>query len=92
MIIFREKAYSSKDSVVRKLGRYIKKYPLLPISAASLTIAGVNLAQNRRGISNNTSLQEEQIKATKELTRALRETKVVLREAKAITKSNNKRN
>jgi hypothetical protein len=88
MVRFREKSYSSRDSVVRKLGRYVKKYPLLPISAASLTVAGANFIQSKKRANETASLQNEQIKATKDLTKALKETKAVLKEAKAITSKN----
>ena len=84
MVIFKEKRYSSKSSSIKRLARYIKKYPLIPISTASLAVGASNYSYNKKKAEEDLSLQKEQLKAMKDLTEALTDTKTALeREEKA---------
>ena len=77
MIIFKEKEFSKSSSIKRVAG-YIKKYPLIPISTASLSVGAANYAYNRKKSEEDLSLQKEQLKAMKDLTNALTDTKTAL--------------
>lgn len=74
MINFKEKQYSSKTSLVKRLAGYIKKYPLIPISSASLAVGASNYAFNKKKTQKDLELQEKQLKAMEELTSALTDT------------------
>lgn len=78
MVIFKEKGYSSKSSSIKRVAKYIKKYPLIPISTASLSIGAANYAYNRKKSEEDLNLQKEQLKAMRELTEALTDTKTAL--------------
>lgn len=78
MIIFKEKEYSSKTSSIKRMVKYIKKYPLIPISTASLSVGAANYAYNKKKSEEDLSLQKEQLKAMKDLTSALTDTKTAL--------------
>ena len=78
MINFKEKAYSSKSSSIKRLANYIKKYPLIPISTASLAIGASNYAFNKKKTQEDFKLQEKQLKAMENLTEALTDTTVAL--------------
>ena len=78
MINFKEKAYSSKSSSIKRIARYIKKYPLIPISTASLSVGAANYAYNKKKSEEDLKLQKEQLKAMRELTDALTDTKTAL--------------
>ena len=76
--------YSSKSSSIKRLAGYIKKYPLIPISTASLAVGTANYSYNKKKAEEDLSLQKEQLKAMKDLTEALTDTKTALeREEKA---------
>ena len=78
MIIFKEKEYSSKSSTIKRVAKYVKKYPLIPISTASLSVGAANYAFNRKKSEEDLKLQKEQLKAMRELTDALTDTKTAL--------------
>ena len=78
MINFKEKAYSSKSSSIKRLANYIKKYPLIPISTASLAVGASNYAFNKKKTQEDLKLQEKQLKAMENLTEALTDTTVAL--------------
>ena len=78
MIIFKEKKYSSKSSAIKNLAKYLKKYPLLPVSIASLSVASANYSYNKKKSEEDLSLQKNQLKAMKELTEALTDTTTAL--------------
>lgn len=78
MISFREKVYSSKTSSAKKVVRYLKKYPLIPLSTASLGVASANYSYNKKKTQEDLSLQKKQLKAMEELTAALTDTTVAL--------------
>lgn len=78
MVIFKEKGYSSKSSSLKRVVKYIKKYPLIPISTASLSVGAANYAYNKRKSEEDLKLQKEQLKAMRDLTDALTDTKTAL--------------
>lgn len=78
MVIFREKEFSSKSSSIRKIAKYIKKYPLIPISTASLGIGAANYANNKKKSDEDLKFQREQLRAMRDLTDALTDTKDAL--------------
>ena len=84
MISFKEKAYSSKSSSAKRALQYLKKYPLIPLSTASLGVAAANYSYNKKKTQEDLSLQRKQLKAMEELTAALTDTTNALeREEKA---------
>ena len=81
MINFKQKDFSSsKASIVKRLAKYIKKYPLIPISSASLSIGAANYAYNKKKSQEDFKLQEKQVQAMKDLTKALNKTTKALKE------------
>lgn len=78
MVIFKEKRYSSKSSSIKRLARYIKKYPLIPISTASLAVGAANYSYNKKKAEEDLDLQNKQLKAMKDLTEALTDTTTAL--------------
>lgn len=74
MIKFVEKEFSSKGSSIKKIATYIKKYPLIPLSSASLGVAGANYALNKKKTQEDLDLQKKQLKAMEDLTAALTDT------------------
>ena len=78
MIKFKEKQYSSKASSIKRLAKYIKKYPLIPISSASLAVGASNYVFNKKKFQEDLALQKKQLKAMENLTEALTDTKKAL--------------
>lgn len=76
MVNFREKTFSKK--AIGRLAAYIKKYPLIPISTASLGVGIANHVLNKRKKDNDIDLQKRQITAMENLAKALTDTKKVI--------------
>ena len=77
MIKYREKAFSKKG-LLKKAASYIKKYPLIPISTASLAVGASNYALNAKKTEEDLELQKKQLMAMENLTDALTDTKEAL--------------
>lgn len=67
MINFRQKEFGKTKEVIK----FIKKFPTVPLSAATLGISSANLAVNTRRHKEAGEYQKEQLKAMGGLTDAL---------------------
>ena len=85
MIKFREKTFSKKG--LMKAVSYIKKYPILPISAASLGIGIANNVNSKKKLEDSLKLQKRQIVAMENLAKALNDTKKIIEKESKSEKS-----
>lgn len=82
----------SKRSTIKKVGRYIKQHPLLPLSALTASVSTANYATNLRRGEKDKDYQERQLAAMDRLTTSLSKTSELIESTSKEISSDQKKN
>ena len=81
VINYREKIFSkSSNKAIKKVISFIKKFPIVPISTASLGLGVANYSFNKKKYKEDEAFREKQLDAMKELTEELSKNTIVQKE------------